>query len=287
MKPLLVLLVMMCVISASAVAQDLSRAVRFFESQQWASCVAELEPVSTSHPDKGDVQRLLGHAYAELGRDGEARRALGLAIAYGRATDAVPIRLARLTQKDDPITALEALRRAWMQAPQIDVGLTLLDLALELGRTEEAEAMTRVLWERGERPVEVLRRAAVLHERAGRFAEAATALETALLLTTPNAEAMESVAALHERRGDPERAAQLIHRVLSWRVDGVLAWTPISRDGAAMLKRSGVTVIQICDPPARPIDIGVGFDQAELGLELARFAHQRGYRAPQTPIVLL
>lgn len=80
--------------------------------------------------------------------------------------------------------------------------------------------------------------------------------------------------------GDPERATQLIHRVLSWRVDGVLAWSPISRDGAALLKRSGVTVIQICDPAARPIDIGIGFDQAELGVELARFAHQRGYRSP-------
>lgn len=80
--------------------------------------------------------------------------------------------------------------------------------------------------------------------------------------------------------GDPERATQLVERMLSWRVDAVLAWTPLSRIGVELLRRSNVTVIQICDPAARPIDIGIGFDQAELGIELARFAHQRGYRAP-------
>lgn len=80
--------------------------------------------------------------------------------------------------------------------------------------------------------------------------------------------------------GDPERAEQLIQRVLSWRVDAVLAWAPVSRAGCELLARSGTSVVQICDPAARPVDIGIGFNQAELGIALARFAHQRGYRAP-------
>lgn len=80
--------------------------------------------------------------------------------------------------------------------------------------------------------------------------------------------------------GDPERATQLVTQVLSWRVDAVIAWAPISADGEQLLRRSGVTVIQICDPAAKPVDIGIGFDQAELGTALARFAHQRGYRSP-------
>lgn len=80
--------------------------------------------------------------------------------------------------------------------------------------------------------------------------------------------------------GDATRSTQLIERVLSWRVDAVLAWAPLDRAGTQLLKRSGTTVIQICDPAARPVDIGIGFDQARLGAALARFAWQRGYRAP-------
>ena len=80
--------------------------------------------------------------------------------------------------------------------------------------------------------------------------------------------------------GDPRRATQLVTQMLSWRIDAMIAWTPISAEGERLLRRSGVTVIQICDPAARPVDIGIGFDQTELGAALARFARQRGYRAP-------
>jgi LacI family transcriptional regulator, gluconate utilization system Gnt-I transcriptional repressor len=80
--------------------------------------------------------------------------------------------------------------------------------------------------------------------------------------------------------GDPQRAAQLIPTVLSWRVDAVVAWAPIAASGVKLLRQSGVTVLQICDATARPIDVGIGFVQSELGQALARFVHKRGYRAP-------
>jgi LacI family transcriptional regulator, gluconate utilization system Gnt-I transcriptional repressor len=80
--------------------------------------------------------------------------------------------------------------------------------------------------------------------------------------------------------GSPERAGQMVTTVLGWRVDAVIAWAPIDTRGCELLRSSGVTVVEICDAAAKPLDIGIGFVQADLGHALARFAFDGGYRRP-------
>lgn len=80
--------------------------------------------------------------------------------------------------------------------------------------------------------------------------------------------------------GEPARAEQLVTTMLSWRVDAVVAWAPINAAGERLLRRSGTTVVQICDATARPVDIGIGFVQTELGQGLARQVYKWGYRRP-------
>jgi LacI family transcriptional regulator, gluconate utilization system Gnt-I transcriptional repressor len=78
----------------------------------------------------------------------------------------------------------------------------------------------------------------------------------------------------------PERTEQLIAAAMRWRVDAVIAWTPIPPGGAKLLRASGTSVLQISDVSSDPVDLGIGFNEFEAGRALARFVGERGYVRP-------
>jgi LacI family gluconate utilization system Gnt-I transcriptional repressor len=75
-------------------------------------------------------------------------------------------------------------------------------------------------------------------------------------------------------------AAQ-IDAALSRRVDAIIL-TGIVGDveTRAKLRRQSLSVIETWDLPEDPIDVAVGFSHAQVGIEMARFLHGRGYRYP-------
>lgn len=78
----------------------------------------------------------------------------------------------------------------------------------------------------------------------------------------------------------PERTEQLIAAAMRWRVDAVIAWTPIPPGGARLLRASGTSVLQICDVATDTVDLGIGFNEFEAGRTLAGFVRDRGYVRP-------
>lgn len=80
---------------------------------------------------------------------------------------------------------------------------------------------------------------------------------------------------------DDSRMPEMIQAALSMRVDGIIL-TGVLADQRSreMLRRSGTTVIETWGLPADPIDVAVGFSHREVGVEIAQFALERGYRRP-------
>ncbi|MDF7776362.1 LacI family DNA-binding transcriptional regulator [Sphingomonas sp. AOB5] len=79
---------------------------------------------------------------------------------------------------------------------------------------------------------------------------------------------------------DPARTDKLIRAALSRRVDAIITTGEMTAEHQALLRASKTTVLQIWDFPADPIDIAIGFSHVDLGRDIARFLHTRGYRRP-------
>ncbi|SMX42567.1 HTH-type transcriptional regulator GntR [Maliponia aquimaris] len=77
----------------------------------------------------------------------------------------------------------------------------------------------------------------------------------------------------------PEKEERVLYEMLSWRPSGViiagLEHTDASR---AMLKASGIPVVEIMDTDGTPIDCAVGISHRRAGREMARAILKQGYR---------
>lgn len=79
---------------------------------------------------------------------------------------------------------------------------------------------------------------------------------------------------------DPAKTDSLIRIALSRRVDAIIMTGEVTAGQQALLQGSNVTVVQIWDLPADPIDIAIGFSHSDVGRDIARFLDGRGYRRP-------
>jgi LacI family gluconate utilization system Gnt-I transcriptional repressor len=78
---------------------------------------------------------------------------------------------------------------------------------------------------------------------------------------------------------DPAREEQLIESILSWRPGGILiAGLEHTERGRAMLKDSGVRVVEVGDIDGQGIDIVVGFSNRAAGRAAAHYLLKRKYR---------
>ena len=77
----------------------------------------------------------------------------------------------------------------------------------------------------------------------------------------------------------PEREEEVLFEMLSWRPSGVIvAGVEHSEASRAMLKASGVPVVEIMDVDGQPIDCAVGISHRRAGREMAKAIVKAGYR---------
>jgi LacI family transcriptional regulator, gluconate utilization system Gnt-I transcriptional repressor len=79
---------------------------------------------------------------------------------------------------------------------------------------------------------------------------------------------------------DLDRTEQVIRAALSRRVDAIISTGPVSQSIVDLVRRSKTLFLQIWELPEDPIDIAIGFSHSNVGCEVARFVHARGYRRP-------
>ena len=77
----------------------------------------------------------------------------------------------------------------------------------------------------------------------------------------------------------PEKEERVLYEMLSWRPSGViLAGLEHSDAACAMMRNSGIPVVEIMDADGLPIDSMVGISHRRAGLEMAREIQRQGYK---------
>lgn len=77
----------------------------------------------------------------------------------------------------------------------------------------------------------------------------------------------------------PEKEERVLYEMLSWRPSGVIiAGLEHSDASKAMLKASGIPVVEIMDTDGTPIDCAVGISHRRAGAEMARAILKQGYQ---------
>lgn len=77
----------------------------------------------------------------------------------------------------------------------------------------------------------------------------------------------------------PEKEERVLYEMLSWRPSGVIiAGLEHSDASKAMLRSSGIPVVEIMDTDGTPIDCAVGISHRRAGREMARAILKQGYR---------
>lgn len=85
--------------------------------------------------------------------------------------------------------------------------------------------------------------------------------------------------------GADERMTQLIEAALSRRADGIiLTGILTSATTRQLLRDHNSVVLEVWGLPKDPIDVAVGFSHEVVGIELARFLRDRGYRRPHVVV---
>lgn len=76
----------------------------------------------------------------------------------------------------------------------------------------------------------------------------------------------------------PEKEEQVLYEMLSWRPSGVIIAGLEHTDAAkAMIKSSGIPVVEIMDTDGEPVDTAVGISHRRAGREMARAILKHGY----------
>lgn len=77
----------------------------------------------------------------------------------------------------------------------------------------------------------------------------------------------------------PEKEERVLYEMLSWRPSGVIiAGLEHTEAAKAMLKASGIPVVEIMDTDGTPIDCAVGISHRRAGREMARAILKQGYQ---------
>ena len=78
---------------------------------------------------------------------------------------------------------------------------------------------------------------------------------------------------------EPEKEERVLYEMLSWRPSGVIiAGIEHSEASKAMLKASGIPVVEIMDTDGTPIDSAVGISHRRAGREMAKAILRAGYQ---------
>src|SRR5436305_3761092 len=82
---------------------------------------------------------------------------------------------------------------------------------------------------------------------------------------------------LAQSRYDPSREDRMLAALLSRRPEAIImVGSPATEDGARLLRRAGIPVVETWDLPVAPIDAVAGFDNFEAGCAVARHLVAQG-----------
>lgn len=77
----------------------------------------------------------------------------------------------------------------------------------------------------------------------------------------------------------PEKEERVLYEMLSWRPSGViLAGLEHSDAARAMMRNSGIPIVEVMDADGLPIDSMVGISHRRAGLEMAQAIQKQGYK---------
>src|SRR3979409_2672340 len=82
---------------------------------------------------------------------------------------------------------------------------------------------------------------------------------------------------LAQSRYDAAREDHMLRTLLSRRPEAlIMVGSPATEDGARLLRRAGIPIVETWDLPAAPIDAVAGFDNYAVGVAVARHLVARG-----------
>src|SRR3954451_2363303 len=82
---------------------------------------------------------------------------------------------------------------------------------------------------------------------------------------------------LAQSRYDAAREDHVLRALLSRRPEAlIMVGSPATEDGARLLRRAGIPVVETWELPAAPIDAVAGFDNYEAGVAVARYLVRQG-----------
>jgi len=194
--------------------EDILRAQRDYDAGRYAAAIRGLEGLHARHAGDGATHALLGHSLFMTGRTAEARAELVEALARGRVSSDVLLRLAEIDRgRGDHSAALQDLLVAGILLPEDKtLPVATADAAAQAGLAAVAEQEYEEALRRSPDSVDTLLRLGNLYVRAGRNDDALEAFRTAEALGAENVTRL--VAELYLARGDRELAAAAYERLL-------------------------------------------------------------------------
>jgi tetratricopeptide (TPR) repeat protein len=195
--------------------EDALRAQRSYDAGRYAGSVSILRALHARGGGDGATFALLGHGLYALEKPKEARAAFVEALARGRLSSDVVLRLVEIDRaRGDPVAVLEGLRLAGLLLPDDErLPLAAADAAVDAGRLDEAESAYRRVLDRTPDAADVFLRLGNLYLKQQRHDDALVAFRTADALGATGATRL--VAELYLACDDYQAAAAAYERMLA------------------------------------------------------------------------
>jgi tetratricopeptide (TPR) repeat protein len=197
-----------------------------FEAGDFEAAAETLESLTEENPALADAHRLLGHAWRELGRIEDARRAFVESLRQGRLA---PDTLSALAQIDrqrgrDPAVIVSLLGLTLLEPDDPQFAILAGQMLLQAGGADAARAIAGSVIERHPTSVDASRLLANAELQAGRAPQAIEALAAVYYLGAEEPDVARRIAELHFQQRAVAPAIAWYRRALATAADARPAW---------------------------------------------------------------
>ena len=229
-------------ISLGRVSPETRRAVQKAEkligNERYEEAAIRLEEVIQQEPSAAKANRLLGHAYFELGQLQRARRAFVNSISHGSLSADVFDRLAYIDQKQgrELISMVELELATVLNPTNNSYKLAMADQAIAAGRLELARAVYGQMLRDDPADAELHLRLANLYLQLQQPQRALISFQASYYLGQPSVALVRNIAELQIQIGDLDEAVSWFERVISL---GAEDWSALRLRQAQLLFQLG------------------------------------------------
>jgi len=207
-------------------AERLREGQEQFEAGDFEAAAQTLGELTQENSDLADAHRLLGHAWRELGRIEDARKAFVESLRQGRLA---PDTLSALAQIDrqagrDSAAIVSLLGLTLLEPEDPQYAMLAGQMLLRAGVTDEARAIARSVIGRHPTSVDASRLLANAELQSGRVPQAIEALAAVYYLGAEEPAVARRIAELHFRQGAVDPAIDWYRRALATAADADPAW---------------------------------------------------------------